>query len=118
MKGRWEIEESFRIMKDEFDSGTVHLSKEDRIKGHFITCYLSLFIYRYLEHQLNDKYTVHEIVSTLQEMKMLEFKGKGYVPEYTRTDLTDALHFFLGINTDNEIVNYKKIKKIFDSQKK
>lgn len=49
---------------------------------------------------------------------MLEFKGKGYVPEYTRTDLTDALHFFLGINTDNEIVNYKKIKKIFDSQKK
>ena len=114
MKGRWEIEESFRIMKDEFDSGTVHLSREDRIKGHFITCYLSLFIYRYLEHQLNDKYTVHEIVSTLQQMKMLEHKGKGYVPEYTRTDLTDALHQFLGINTDNEIVEYKKIKKILD----
>ena len=117
MKGRWEIEESFRIMKDEFDSGTVHLSREDRIKGHFITCYLSLFIYRYLEHQLNDKYTVHEIVSTLQKMKMLELKGKGYVPEYTRTDLTDDLHQFLGINTDNEIIDYKKIKKIFDSQK-
>lgn len=116
MKGRWEIEESFRIMKDEFDSGTVHLSREDRIKGHFITCYLSLFIYRYLEHQLNDEYTVHEIVSTLQEMKMLEHKGKGYIPEYTRTELTDALHQFLGINTDNEIVTYKKIKKIFDTK--
>lgn len=114
MNGRWEIEESFRIMKDEFDSGTVHLSREDRIKGHFITCYLALFIYRYLEHQLNDKYTVHEIVSTLQQMKMLEHKGKGYVPEYTRTDLTDDLHYFLGINTDNEIVNYKKIKKILN----
>lgn len=118
MKGRWEIEESFRIMKDEFDSGTVHLSREDRIKGHFITCFLSLFIYRYLEHQLSDKYTVHEIVSTLQQMKMLELKGKGYIPEYERTDLTDDLHNFLGINTDNEIINYKKIKKILDSQEK
>ena len=109
MKGRWEIEESFRIMKDEFDSGTVYLSREDRIKGHFVTCYLALFIYRYLEHQLNDKYTVHEIISTLQEMKMLELKGKGYIPEYTRTDLTDDLHCFLGINTDYEIIDYKKI---------
>ena len=116
MKNKWEIEESFRIMKEEFDSGTVYLSREDRIKGHFITCYLSLFIYRYLEHQLDDKYTVHEIVSTLQQMKMLEHKGKGYEPEYTRTDLTDALHCFLGTETDTEIVDYKKIKKIFDNQ--
>ena len=116
MNGRWEIEESFRIMKDEFDAGTVHLSREDRIKGHFITCYLSLFIYRYLEHQLNDKYTVHEIVSKLQEMKMLEHKGKGFVPTYTRTNLTDELHQFLGINTDKEILTYKKIKKILNQK--
>ena len=114
MKGRWEIEESFRIMKDDFDAGTVYLSREDRIKGHFITCFLSLFIYRYLEHQLDDKYTVKQIVSKLQEMKMLEHKGKGFEPIYTRTDLTDDLHRFLGINTDNEIITYKKIKKIFN----
>lgn len=112
MKGRWEIEESFRIMKDDFDAGTVYLSREDRIKGHFITCFLSLFIYRYLEHQLDDKYTVHQIVSKLQEMAMLEHKGKGYEPIYTRNDLTDDLHRFLGVNTDNEILTYKKIKKI------
>lgn len=118
MNGRWEIEESFRIMKDDFDSGTVHLSREDRIKGHFITCYLALFIYRYLEHKLDDKYTVHEIVSKLQEMQMLEFKGKGFVPEYTRTNLTDDLHRFLGINTDNEIITYKKIKEILKNQEK
>lgn len=117
INGRWEIEESFRIMKDDFDSGTVHLSREDRIKGHFITCFLSLFIYRYLEHKLDDKYTVHEIVTKLQEMKLLEFKGKGYVPEYERNDLTDDLHAFLGINTDNEIITYKKIKNILNNFK-
>ena len=117
MNGRWEIEESFRIMKDEFDSGTVHLSREDRIKGHFITCYLSLFIYRYLEHQLNDKYTVHEIVTKLQEMKMLEHNGKGFEPIQTRDNLTDDLHNFLGINTDTEILTYEKIKKILNQKK-
>ncbi len=115
MNGRWEIEESFRIMKDDFDSGTVYLSKEDRIKGHFITCYLSLFIYRYLEHKLNEEYTVHEIVTKLQEMKMLEHKGKGFEPTYARNSLTDALHEYLGINTDTEILTYKKIKEIFKS---
>lgn len=118
IKGRLEIEESFRIMKDEFDSGTVHLSREDRIKGHFLTCYLALFIYRYLEHQLNDKSTVNEIVSKLQDMKMLECKRKGYIPEYTRTDLTDDLHYFLGMNIDTEIISYKKIKKILSDQEK
>ena len=112
IKGRWEIEESFRILKDELDSGTVYLSREDRIKGHFITCFLSLFIYRYLEHKLDDKYTVHEIVSKLQEMKMLEHKGKGFEPTETRTDLTDDLNRFLGIDLDTEIVTYKKIKEI------
>ena len=118
MNGRWEIEESFRIMKNDFDSGTVHLSREDRIKGHFITCFLALFIYRYLEHQLDDKYTVSEIISKLQEMKLLEHKGKGFEPIQTRDDLTDDLHKFLGIKTDTEIITYKKIKKIFDKNKK
>ena len=83
----------------------------------FLT-YLSLFIYRYLEHQLDNKYTVHEIVSKLQEMKMLEHKGKGFEPTYTRTNLTDDLHSFLGINTDTEIITYKKIKKILEQTQK
>lgn len=115
IKNRWEIEESFRIMKDEFDAGTIHLSREDRIKGHFITCYLSLFIYRYLEHQLKEKYTAHEIVTKLQEMKMLEHKGKGFEPIQTRNELTDDLHRFLGINTDTEFITYKKIEKILNN---
>ena len=75
-----------------------------------------LFIYRYLEHQLNDKYTVDEIVSKLQEMKLLEHKGKGFEPIQDRNELTDDLHHFLGINTDNEIITYKKLKKILDQE--
>lgn len=56
-KNRWEIEESFRILKTDFDSGTIHLSREDRIKSHFLTCFISLLIYQILENKLNYKYT-------------------------------------------------------------
>ena len=44
-KRRWEIEESFRIMKSEFKARPVFLSREDRIKAHFTTCFLALVIF-------------------------------------------------------------------------
>ena len=53
VKGRWEIEESFRIMKSDFLARPVNLSREDRIKAHFMTCFISLFIYRLLEKKLD-----------------------------------------------------------------
>ena len=114
VKGRWEIEESFRIMKSDFLARPVNLSREDRIKAHFMTCFISLFIYRILEKKLDYKYTTSQILDTLRNMKVLESKGDGYIPEYTRTDLTDDLHEISGFRTDYEINTYKDFKKIFN----
>ena len=114
IKGRWEIEESFRIMKSDFLARPVNLSREDRIKSHFLTCFISLFIYRLLEKKLNYNYTTSEILKTLRNMEMLEHKGIGFEPIYERTTLTDNLHNIFNFNTDIEIVTYKKIKKILD----
>src|SRR5574344_1198241 len=117
VKGRWEIEESFRIMKSDFLARPVNLSREDRIKAHFMTCFISLFIYRLLEKKLDYKYTTSEILSTLRKMNLLESKGDGYIPEYMRTNLTDNLHEIFGFRTDYEINTYKDLKKIFDQVK-
>ncbi|MEG0517110.1 MAG: IS1634 family transposase [Cetobacterium sp.] len=117
VKGRWEIEESFRIMKHDFLARPVELSREDRIKAHFMTCYISLLIYRILEKKLNNKYTTTQILETLKSMNVLELKGDGYVPDYVRTDLTDDLHEAFDFRTDNEILTYKNYKKIFDQIK-
>ena len=114
VKGRWEIEESFRIMKNDFLARPVNLSREDRINAHFITCFISLFIYRVLEKKLDNKYTTSQILNTLKNMKVFESKGDGYIPEYTRTDLTDELHELYGFRTDYEINSYKDFEKIFD----
>ena len=112
-KNRWEIEESFRILKTDFDSGTVHLSREDRIKAHFLTCFISLLIYRILENKLNYKYTNTQIIDKLKEMSVYEENGAGYSPSYVRNDLTDDLHEVFGFRTDYEIISYKDFEKIF-----
>ena len=118
VKNRWEIEESFRILKTDFDSGTIHLSREDRIKAHFLTCFISLLIYRILENKLDFKYTNTQIIEKLREMEVFEEKGTGYSPAYVRDDLTDDLHEVFGFRTDFEIVSYEDFKKIFDKVKK
>lgn len=115
VKGRWEIEESFRIMKSDFLARPVNLSREDRIKAHFMTCFISLFIYRLLEKKLDYKYTTSQILDTLRNMNMMEQKGLGFEPEYERTIITDDLHNLFKFNTDLEIVSYKKMKKIFNT---
>ena len=112
-KGRWEIEESFRIMKSDFLARPINLSREDRIKAHFMTCFISLLLYRILESKLENKYTTSQILNTLRKMTMLEQKGLDFEPEYKRTNLTDDLHNIFDFNTDMEIVNYKKMKKYF-----
>lgn len=67
---RWEIEESFRIMKSEFKARSVYLHDDNRIEAHFLTCFISLLIYRLLEKKLDDKFTCDEIISTIRNMNV------------------------------------------------
>lgn len=115
---RWEIEESFRIMKSEFDARPVYLSREDRIKAHFVTCFLALVIYRLLEKKIDEKYTTNEIIETIKNMNLLKEENQGYSPAYTRTDITDLLHEKFGFRTDYQIITEKNLKKISNQSKK
>ncbi len=115
---RWEIEESFRIMKSEFKARPVYLSRDDRITAHFTTCFLSLVILRFLEKVLDEKYTSSEIIDTLKNMNMQKNFDCSYEPIYTRTDLTDDLHEKFGFRTDYEILQESRLKKILTKTKK
>ena len=117
-KRRWEIEESFRIMKTDFKSRPIYHSRDEMIKAHFITCFLALIIYRYVEKKLDEKYTAPEIIETLRDMNMKLENECSYIPNYIRTDLTDDLHEKFGFRTDFEIISEKNIKKILKQTKK
>ena len=115
---RWEIEECFRIMKTEFKARPVYLSRKDRITAHFTTCFTALVIYRILEQKLNEKYTCGELIETIRSMDMMAAPGEGYIPTYTRTDITDDLHDVFGFRTDYQITSQKNMRKIFNQTKK
>ena len=117
-KKRWEIEESFRIMKTDFEARPIYLHNDDRIKAHFLTCYIALLIYRILEKQLDNEYTISEIISTLQDMHVTKVNNDGYIPSYTRTQITDKLHEISGFRTDYQLTTHQKMKGILSKSKK
>lgn len=118
-KQRWEIEENFRIMKTDFEARPVYVRRDDRIKAHFLTCYISLLVYRLLEKKLKNKYTCEEILSTIRGMQMTLLSGNnGYVPSYKRTALTDSLHETFGFHTDYEFITKATMRNIIKNTKK
>ena len=118
--GRWIIEDCFRITKTEFEARPVFLQRDDRIRAHFLTCFLALILYKYLAKKVNrggKHFSPGEIIGTLQDMNFLSIAGEGYIPTYTRTDLTNNLHGSAGFRTDTQIVSRQKMKKIINETK-
>jgi transposase len=115
---RWQIEQCFRILKSEFKSRPVYVSTDDHIKAHFLTCFISLILYKCLEKKMHKEFTCEELVGTLRNMLVREIVGEGYIPNYTRTDLTDKLHETFGFRTDYHIVTKENMKKIISTSKK
>ena len=117
-KQRWEIEENFRITKTEFEARPVYVRRDDRIKAHFMTCYISLLLYRLLEQKIGNNYTTEQIIETLRSMKMtLLNTANGYVPSYTRTEITDSLHKTFGFRTDYEFIKKSTMRSIIKQTK-
>ena len=115
---RWEIEENFRIMKTDFEARPIYVRREDRIKAHFLTCYISLLVYRLLEKRVGNNYTCNEILSTLRSMQVtLLSKESGYIPSYKRTVLTDDLHKAFGFHTDYEFISKSAMRSIIKNTK-
>ena len=91
--------------------------EEASIRAHFLTCFLALVIYRCLERKLDNRYTCQQLLNTLRSMDFRYISGDGYIPSYTRTEITDALHECFGFRTDYEILSKAAFKKIFNFTK-
>lgn len=117
-KQRWEIEENFRIMKSEFEARPVFVRREDRIKAHFLSCFISLLAYRLLEKKLGEEFTCSQILETLRNMNVtLLSKDSGYIPSYKRTKITDKLHSSFGFRTDYEFIRKSTMRTIIKETK-
>ena len=111
-EGRWQIEECFRIMKTDFSARPVYLQDENRIKAHFLICFLALIIYRFLTKKLESKYTCEELLDTLKTINFVEVQEQGFIPTYKRESITDDLHEACGFRTDYQFITKSKMKTI------
>lgn len=103
-EGRWQIEKRFRIIKTDFSARPVYLQHENRIKAHFLICFLALLFYRIIEKKLDHRYTCDEILHTLKYMNFAEIEDQGFMPLYRREKITDALHDACGFRTDHQFI--------------
>ena len=110
-KGLSKIEETFKITKSEFDARPINLRLEDHIDAHFLICFISLIIIRLLQHDINNKYTIKNILEKIKNFKCTHITGNiykfiGYKPEI------QYLNRKLEINMDKKYDTREKIKKI------
>ncbi|GHT86446.1 hypothetical protein FACS18947_6300 [Bacteroidia bacterium] len=111
-EGRWQIEECFRIMKTDFSARPVYLQDDNRIKAHFLICFLALVSYRLLEKKLDCKYTCETLLDTLKAMNFAEIQEQGFMPLYKREKITDDLHDVCGFHTDYQFITKGQMKTI------
>lgn len=121
-----EIEHIFRTTKSFLNARPVFLSRQDRIKTHFLICFLAMVILKILQKQLNEAFLksydkepipIDKLIDTLRDIRFNHIQGHGYIPAFTRTPLTDRLQDLVGINISTQIIptrtmtaNYRNVK--------
>lgn len=111
-EGRWQIEDCFRTMKTDFEARPVYLTREDRIKAHFLTCFLALLHFRLLQRSLKGAYTTEQLLQALRGIRFADVEEQGFIPVYERQKITDELHEVCGFRTDYQFLTKRKMKEI------
>lgn len=103
LKRKGQIEDCFRTMKTEFDARPVYVSREDRIRAHFLVCFLALLHFRLLKRSLKLPCTTEQLLEVLQGMNHANIKEQGFMPVYEWQEITDTLHEACGLRLPDRL---------------
>lgn len=113
-----EIEHLFRTTKTFLEARPVHLRRQDRIRSHFFVCFLAMVVLKILQKQLDmPQLTIDRLIGTLRTIEFDYFKSIGYRPLFERDELTDRLQDKAGISIDTEIVETKRMNRLYRNVK-
>ena len=113
----WKIEESFRITKSYLDARPVYVQKKETIYGHFLICYLSLFLLRVLEIKcFKNQINTYDLINFMRDFRIVD-KGDGnYVNISSNQAVNEKVKKLTGLtNLDALYLTESEVKKIFDS---
>jgi transposase len=116
-RGLWEIEETFKVTKSTLEARPVYVSREDRIRAHFLTCFISLVIIRLIGKKTGRKYSAEKIVSCLNNISCSNEQDNLYLFDY-RSKISDAIGAALGIDFTKKRLTQAEIKNILAESKK
>lgn len=116
-RGLWQIEESFRITKSDLETRPIHVSREDRIHAHFLSCFIALVIARLLQRKTGDRYSVSKIMECIRNISCSHEQENLYLFDY-RSELSDVLGAAIGVDFSKKRMLLSDIKKSLASVKK
>ena len=112
----WKIEESFRITKSHLDARPVYVQKKETIYGHFLICYLSLFLLRIVEIKcFKNEISSYELVNFMRDFRVVD-KGDGtYINISQNQSVNEKIKRLTGLtNLDALYLTEKEIENIFE----
>jgi len=111
----WKIEESFRITKSYLDARPVYVRKQETIYGHFLICYLSLFLLRVLEIKcFESQVNAYDLIDFARDFRIVR-KGDGtFINISQNRTVNEKLKQLTGLsNLDALYLSEKEIANMF-----
>ena len=110
-RGLAKIEETFKVTKSEFNARPVHVRLEDHIDAHFLICFISLVIIRILQKEINNKYTIKNILEKIKNFKCTHETGNLYKFIGYKQEI-QYLNRKLNLNLDKKYEKRDNLRKI------
>jgi len=115
-KGLWEIEESFKIIKSEFNARPVYVKTDEHVDAHFLVCFVALVIMRVLEQMLEKRHTVKQIRNSLIRYSCSYLEQNYYIFDY-RDTVIKSVETIFDLDLSKKIMSQAEIKKILQYKK-
>lgn len=88
------------------------LSIRENLNTHFLVSYLTNNIHGLLYSKLGLKYWYYKIQETLRNMCFYRIKNQGWIPQFTRSDITDDLQDAFDIEINKQFISDKDMQKL------
>ena len=117
--GLWRIEETFKVTKTSMiNLRPVFHSLQDRIRAHFLICFVALVLERLLEYKLNWKYSAKSIQESLSSFNAVNLTGSNIYQISYYDGLISEIMKTLEIDISKKFITREELRKIFGSTKK
>ena len=113
----WKIEESFRITKSYLDARPVYVQKRETIYGHFLICYLSLFLLRVLEIKVfKNKINSYDLIHFIRNFRVVKGGDGSYINISRNQSVNEKVKELTGLtNLDALYLSEKEVENFFQN---